>query len=151
MSGVDSEPEKDGRSSSGAEKQQDAGRFFNPTGSYFRFLATLVLSYAVFFLFGYSLVVILMLYLVVVTFREVSYIAANVTHGLARKAAYLNTIISLIFFLILVVNSLALSRYGYQVILPEFENMTFICPLFITLSLYGCRNIRLMYGPSETL
>lgn len=149
MSGFDSEPKGKGKSSSGGERPRVVKRSFNPMGSYFYFLTALILCYGVFFLFGYSLVVILMLYFVVLIFHEVSYVVANVTYGLARKAAYLNALISSLFFSIFTINSFGITRYGYQFILPGVENLTSICPLFVMLGLLGCRNIRLMYGPSE--
>ncbi len=144
------QPQSAGEGQRADEKSASAKRPFNPIASYFYIIGLTMAAYAMFYMFGYLLLIIIMLYFQVSIFKEVSYILASFDHGFPRKAAYFNAGHSALFFGILTLNGYTILQYGLPLILPEIGGLTLACPLFVMMALLGCRNIRSMYAPVPT-
>ncbi len=142
------QPQSTGQGQRGNDKSAPAKRPFNPLGSYFYIIGLTMAAYAMFYMFGYVLLIIIMLYFQVSIFREVSHILASFGQGFPRKAAYFNAGHSAVFFVILTLNGYTTIQFGLPLILPEIGGLTLACPLFIMMALLGCRNIRSMYVPA---
>lgn len=122
-------------------------RAFNPLVNYVYYLMVVASAFAVQWLFGYPAVIALMMYFVIVLVRETRHIVMTYNYSFARKAAVLNLIYSLTFFVILAVNGIALAQGHDAVIWPEFADLTSWTPLFIMGGIFGVFNIKRMYGP----
>ncbi|RDE11581.1 MAG: hypothetical protein C4K49_11620 [Candidatus Thorarchaeota archaeon] len=141
------QPQSTGEGQRAEERSAPAKRQFNPIGSYFYIIGLTIAAYAMFYAFGYLILIVVMLYFQVSIFREVSFILASFNYGFPRTAAYFNAGHSAIFFGILTLNGYTIVQYGVPLILPEIGGLTLVCPLFIMMALLGCRNIRSMYVP----
>ncbi len=104
-------------------------------------------SIIVFIMFGYSALIILIQCALVMVFREAYLVPRGLKYAFARKTAFLSAAISSGFFFVLVVNGLAITRYGHPFILPEIPVLTLFTSSFVLLGLFVCRYIRLLYCP----
>ena len=118
---------------------------FNPMLSYIEMVILIGVGYGLTGLFGFSAMIAVMLFGLVLLYRETLFVLNHYTYGFARKAAYFNAGHSSIYFVILFVNSYAITQSGIPLILPQIPGLTLICPLFIVMGLYGSANIRRMY------
>jgi len=129
------------------KSQKPVRRNFNPMKSYFLTAIVVLISYFLFYAFGYLLLIMFMLLLEVNLLRDTRQILSSYSYGFVRKAAYLNTGLSLVCLIILAINGFTITQSGVPLILPEIEGLTFICPLLIAAALYGITNIQNMYVP----
>jgi hypothetical protein len=131
-----------------SEKSKKAvKRDFNPMPFYFRTVMVILISYFVFYAFGYSLLIMFMLLIEVNLLRSTWEILSSYSYGFVRKAAYFNAGQSLVYVIILAVNGFTITQSGVPLILPEIEGLTLICPLLIMAALFGTTNILQMYVP----
>jgi len=129
------------------KSQKPLRRDFNPMVFYFRAAIVIIISYFVFYAFGYTLLIVFMVLIEVNLLRNAREILSSYSYGFVRKAAYFNAGQSLVYLIILVVNGFAITQSGVPLILPEIEGLTFICPLLMVAALYGIVNIQNMYVP----
>ena len=118
---------------------------FNPMISYVEMVVLIGVGYGLTGFFGFSAMLAVMLFGLVLLYRETLFVLNHYTYGFARKAAYFNAGHSSIYFVILFVNSYTITQSGVPLILPQIPGLTLICPLFIVMGLYGSANIRRMY------
>ena len=118
---------------------------FNPMISYVEMVVLIGVGYGLTGFFGFSAMLAVMLFGLVLLYKETLYVLNHYTYGFARKAAYFNAGHSSIYFVILFVNSYTITQSGIPLILPQIPGLTLICPLFIVMGLYGSANIRRMY------
>jgi len=140
--------------SDGAESTEDSKksqkpmrRDFNPMTYYFRTVIIILISYFLFYAFGYPFLITFMLLLEVNLLRDTREILSSYSYGFVRKAAYFNAGLSLVCLIILAINGFTITQSGVPLILPEIEGLTLICPLLIAAALYGITNIQNMYVP----
>lgn len=137
------------KSAEDSEKsQKPMRRNFNPMPFYFRTVIVILISYFVFYAFGYQLLIMFMLLIEVNLLRGTWEILSSYSYGFVRKAAYFNAGQSLVYLIVLAINSFAIIQSGVPLILPEIEGLTLICPLLITAALFGTTNILQMYVPN---
>ncbi len=122
-------------------------RNFNPMAVYFRAAIMILISYFLFYGFGYSLLIMFMLLIEVYILRDTREILSSYSYGFARKAAYFNAGQSVVYLIILAVNGFTITQSGVPLFLPEIEGLTLLCPLLIVAALFGTTNIRKMYVP----
>ncbi len=122
-------------------------RNFNPMAVYFRVAIMILISYFLFYGFGYSLLIMFMLLIEVNILRDTREILSSYSYGFARKAAYFNAGQSVVYLIILAVNGFTITQSGVPLFLPEIEGLTLLCPLLIAAALFGTTNIRKMYVP----
>lgn len=122
-------------------------RPFNPLVNYVYYLMVVAVALAVQWLFGYPTVIALMMYFVIVLVRETRHIVRTYDYSFARKAAVINLVYSLTFFVILSVNGIAIAQGYGAIIWPDFADLTSWSPLFIMGGIFGVANIKRMYGP----
>ncbi len=122
-------------------------RNFNPMAVYFRVAIMILISYFLFYVFGYALLIMFMLLIEVNILRDTREILSSYSYGFARKAAYFNAGQSVVYLIILAVNGFTITQSGVPLILPGIEGLTLLCPLLIAAALYGNTNIRKMYVP----
>jgi hypothetical protein len=139
---------------SGEEENEESStgetlRYFNPMNNYFTLIAGIVVSYVLFFIFGYPVLIITMLFFVVQIVKETVDLLGRISRGFLRKAAYLNVSLTLFYFGILAINGLAIFRGSPPPILPQIGNLTFLTPLLMMTAMYGLRNIRGMVEARE--
>ncbi len=115
---------------------------FNPMSNYFAIVAGIVISYILFFVFGYPALIIAVLFFVVQVVRETVEILDKKAGGFLRKAAYFNAGLTLVCFGILAINGYVIFRGSTPPILPEIANLTLLSPLLILTALYGSKNIK---------
>ena len=118
---------------------------FNPMISYVEMVVLIGVGYGLTGFFGFSAMLAVMLFGLVLLYRETLFVLNHYTYGFARKAAYFNAGHSSIYFVILFINSYTITQSGVPLILPQIPGLTLICPLFIVMGLYGSANIRRMY------
>ena len=118
---------------------------FNPMSGCVGLIVLIVLGYGLSVFFGYPALVSVMLFGLVLLYRETLFILKHYSYGFARKGAYFNAGLSSLFFIILFINSYSIIQTGLPLILPEIDQFTLACPLFIVLGLHGTTNIRRMY------
>ncbi len=138
-------PEEETSDSNEKQTQQIVRTPFNPMHSYVEMIILIGAGYGLTGLFGYSALIAVMLFGLVLLYRETLFVLKHYTYGFARKAAYFNAGHSSIYFVILFINSYAITQTGIPYILPEFDQLTLLCPLFIVMGFYGSANIRRMY------
>jgi hypothetical protein len=119
--------------------------YFNPMGNYFTLVVGIVVSYVLFFIFGYPVLIITMLFFVVQIMKETMDLLERIPGGFLRKAAYLNVGLTLLYFGILAINGLAIFRGSPPPILPQIANLTFLTPILMMTAMYGLRNIKGMF------
>ena len=135
-------------SSGDSEKSKEPERRnFNPMAVYFSTAIMILISYFLFYVFGYSLLIMFMLLIEVNILRNTREILSSYSYGFARKAAYFNAGQSVVYLIVLAVNGYAITQSGVPLILPEIEGLTLLCPLLIAAALFGTTNIRKMYVP----
>ncbi|MGY5853219.1 MAG: hypothetical protein RTU92_06600 [Candidatus Thorarchaeota archaeon] len=120
-------------------------RPFNPMVSYVEMVALIGAGYGLLMVFSYAGLVAVMLFALILLYRETLYILKHMIYGFARKAAYFNAGHSTAYFIILLVNSYTIMQFGTPLILPEIEQLTFLSPLFVVMGVFGTANIRRMY------
>ncbi|MFW9982390.1 MAG: hypothetical protein ACFFE3_10800 [Candidatus Thorarchaeota archaeon] len=125
-------------------------RVFNPLATYAIYTGLVLVGYILFWLFYYPALIAFTMLFVVILFRDTIHIVKTYEISFARKAAVINLAYSSIFFIILVVNGLALSRGLSPVIWPEFTELASWSPMFILGGVFGVANIKRMYGPQKT-
>jgi hypothetical protein len=129
------------------KEERPRARPFNPLVNYVYYLMVVAVAFAVQWLLGYPAVIALMMYFVIVLIRETHHIVKTYEYSLARKAAVINLVYSLTFFVILAVNGIAIAQGYGAVIWPSFADLTSWTPLFIMGGTFGVANIKRMYGP----
>ena len=122
-------------------------RNFNPMAVYFRITIMILISYFLFYVFGYALLIMFMLLIEVNILRDTREILSSHSYGFVRKGAYFNAGQSVVYILVLAVNGFTITQSGVPLILPEIEGLTLLCPLLIAAALFGTTNIRKMYVP----
>ena len=131
------------------EKNEPVKKPFNPLSTYIYVVASIFAAYTLLYLFGYIILTVFMLFFVVNLTNDTSYILSNYPYSFVRKVAYFNIANAVISFIILAVNSFTFYQYGVHVILPEFDTLTFLCPLFILMGVFGSINLKKMYASSS--
>jgi hypothetical protein len=129
--------------------KDDVRRPFNPMKTYIEMAMGIFVTYAILFLVGIELVIMLMLFLVVFIYRETLYVRNNYTYGFVRKVAYFNAFHSTAWFLLLAINGYFILQTGGPIFLPEIPNLTELSPLFVLMAVFGSRNLIQMYKPSK--
>jgi len=129
------------------KSQKPMQRNFNPMPFYFRTAIVILISYLVFYAFGYQLLIMFMLLIEVNLLRGTREILSSYSYGFVRKAAYFNAGQSLLYLIVLAINGFAITQSGVPLVLPEIEGLTLICPLLIMAALFGTTNILQMYVP----
>ena len=126
------------------------GRPFNPLTTYVIYSALVLVGYVLFWAFNYPALIAFSMMFVIILIRDTNLIVKTYELSFARKAAVVNLCYSLFFFVVLVVNGLALSRGQAPIIWPENTELASWSPLFILGGLLGVANIKRMYGPRTT-
>ena len=135
-------------SSGDSEKSKEPERRnFNPMAVYFSTAIMILISYFLFYVFGYSLLIMFMLLIEVNILRDTREILSSHSYGFARKGAYFNAGQSVVYLIVLAVNGFTITQSGVPLSLPGIEGLTLLCPLLIAAALYGNTNIRKMYVP----
>ncbi|NWF95534.1 MAG: hypothetical protein HXY34_05290 [Candidatus Thorarchaeota archaeon] len=122
---------------------------FNPMFNYVYLAIAIVITYGSYSLAGLEALLIAATFFMVLLLRETAQVLNTIEYGFARKASYYNAGVGLSCFVVLVLNSYWIIQFGLPLVLPQFDGLTLICPVFILMSLFGCRNIRMMYAPSK--
>ncbi len=126
------------------------GRPFNPLATYVIYAALVLVGYILFWAFHYPALITFTMLFVIILLRETYHIVKTYEISFARKAAVINLIYSLTFFVILVVNGISISQGLPPIIWPEFTDLASLSPLFILGGVFGVANIKRMYGPRQT-
>ncbi len=120
-------------------------RYYNPLAVYFYIGVAILLSYSLFYVFGYRAIVIVMMIFLIDAINSTRFILRNSDNNIARRAAYFNVILAIAAFVLLAVNGITYESQGYYPILPHVENFTLAMPLLILSTEFGLRNIESMY------
>lgn len=123
------------------------GRAFNPLVTYTIYVGLVLMGYILFWAFNYPALIAFAMMFVIILIRDTIHIVKTYDKSFARKAAVVNLGFSLFFFVILVVNGLALTRGQAPIIWPENADLTSWSPMFILGGVFGVANIKRMYGP----
>jgi len=126
-------------------------RPFNPLVNYLFYTIAVLVAYMLYYFIGFPAVIALMLFFVIRLFRDTVTVVQTYEYKFARQAAVVNLIYSVAFFLILVVNGLAISQSGIPIFLSDFQDLTSWTPIFIMGGVFGMSNIKRMWGPLPTL
>jgi hypothetical protein len=126
-------------------------RAFNPLVNYLFYTVAVVIAYVLFYFLGYPAVIAMMLFFVIQLIRDTNHIVRTYEYKFAKQAAVVNLGYSLTFFIILVVNGLAIAQTGNPVFLTDFYDLTSWTPIFIMGGVFGMANIKRMWGPLTTL
>jgi len=126
------------------------GRPFNPLVTYVIYTALVLIGYVLFWAFHYPALIAFTMLFVILLFRDTIHIVNTYELSFAKKAAVINLCYSVVFFIILVVNGLALSQGLSPIIWPEFTELASWSPMFILGGVFGVANIKRMYGPRTT-
>ncbi len=138
------QPTDDSKSKSG----RPPTRHFNPLVNYLFYTIIIVVTYAIYFIEGGFLgVITLMLFFVIRLIRDTIYVVKKYEYKFAKQAAVVNLCYSMFFFIILVINGIALTQSQSAIILPNFSDLTSWSPLFIMGGVFGMANIKKMWGP----
>jgi hypothetical protein len=122
-------------------------RPFNPLATYAVYTGLVLIGYVLFWLYHYPAIIAFTMFFVIILIRDTHHIVKTYEIPFARKAAIVNLCYSLTFFIVLVVNGIALSRGLAPPIWPEFTELASWSPMFILGGLFGIANIKRMYGP----
>ena len=125
-------------------------RPFNPLGTYVIYTALVLVGYILFWLFHYPALIAFTMLFVIILIRDTRHIVNTYELPFARKASVVNLCYSLIFFIVLVVNGMALNQGLPPPIWPEFTELASWSPMFILGGVFGVANIKRMYGPRKT-
>ncbi|TFG34824.1 hypothetical protein EU527_01230 [Candidatus Thorarchaeota archaeon] len=132
------------------KSQRPTPRPFNPLVNYLFYTIIVVLTYLIYYLErGFIGVITFMLFFVVRLFRDTVYVIQKYDYKFAKQAAVVNLGYSMVFFLILVINGIALTQSLTPLILPDFRDLTSWTPLFIMGGVFGMANIKRMWGPRK--
>ena len=129
------------------QEPRPQARAFNPLVNYVYYLMVVAVAFALQWMFGYLVVIALMMYFVIVLVRETRHIVRTYEYSFARKAAIINLVYSLTFFFILAINGTTISQGYGAVIWADFADLTSWTPLFIMGGVFGVANLKRMYGP----
>ncbi|MCF2136923.1 MAG: hypothetical protein K9W43_06715 [Candidatus Thorarchaeota archaeon] len=122
-----------------------AERPFNPMSTYIYIAIAMIISYAIFYMFGYEMLIIVMLFFTIDALRMAHFILAHSTRSLARKASYYNVVLAIGAFILLAINGISFVHIGSYLILPSIEKLTLACPLLILTADFGLLNVRGMF------
>jgi hypothetical protein len=125
-------------------------RPFNPLATYVVYTGLVLVGYILFWLWSYPALIAFTMLFVIILFRDVHHVVNTYEISFARKAAIVNLFFSLTFFVVLVVNGIALTRGLTPPILPEITELASWSPMFILGGVFGMANIKRMYGPRKT-
>jgi hypothetical protein len=125
-------------------------RPFNPLMNYVFFTVVVIASYILYYFIGIPAVIALMLFFVVRLIRDTLTVVKTYEYKFARQAAVVNLVFSMVFFIILVVNGIAISQTGTPVFLTDFPDLTSWTPLLIMGGVFGISNIKRMWAPLPT-
>ena len=123
---------------------------FNPLATYVVYTGLVLISYILFWLFYYPALIAFTMFFVIILIRDTQHVLKTYELSFARKAAVVNLCYSVTFFIILVVNGIAITRGLTPPILPEVRDLASWSPMFILGGLFGMANIKRMYGPRRT-
>lgn len=126
------------------------GRPFNPLATYAIYTGLVLVAYILFWLFHYPALIAFTMFFVIILVRDTIHVVKTYELPFARKAAVVNLGYSIVFFIVLVVNGLALYRGLAPPIWPEFIELASWSPMFILGGVFGMANIKRMYGPRKT-
>lgn len=126
------------------------GRPFNPLATYVVYTGLVLIAYILFWLFHYSALIAFTMFFVIILIRDTRHVVKTYEVKFARQGAVVNLGYSLTFFIILVINGLALDSGLVPLIWPEFTELTSWTPMFILGGVFGMANIKRMYGPRRT-
>ncbi|TFH08201.1 MAG: hypothetical protein E4H14_06895 [Candidatus Thorarchaeota archaeon] len=125
-------------------------RGFNPLVNYLFYTVAVLVAFVLNWALGYPAVIAMMLFFVIRLIRDTVHVYNTYEYKFAGQAAIVNLIYSMIFFIILVVNGLAISQQMAPIILPDFLDLTSWTPLFIMGGVFGMMNIKKMWGPRKS-
>ena len=125
-------------------------RPFNPLATYAIYTGLVLVGYILFWLFSYPALITFSMLFVIILIRDTHHVVTTYEIPFARKAAVVNLCYSMIFFVILVVNGVALTRGLPPPIWPEFTELASWSPMFILGGVFGLANLKRMYGPRKT-
>jgi hypothetical protein len=125
-------------------------RPFNPLATYTIYTGLVLVGYILFWLFYYPALIAFTMLFVIILIRDTRHIVNTYDLPFARKASVVNLCYSLIFFIVLVVNGIALSQGLNPPIWPEFTELASWSPMFILGGVFGVANIKRMYGPRKS-
>ena len=132
------------------EEPKVYGRPFNPLATYVIYTGLVLIAYILFWLLHYSALIAFTMFFVIILFRDTIHVVKTYEVSFARKGAVVNLGYSLVFFIVLVVNGIALDSGLAPLIWPEFIELTSWTPMFILGGVFGMSNIKRMYGPRKT-
>ena len=115
--------------------------------NYLFYTIDVLVAYVFFWALGYPSVIAMMLFFVIRLIRDTIHVNKTYEYKFARQAAVVNLIYSMVFFVILVINGLAISQQLDPLILPDFLDLTSWTPMFIMGGVLGMSNIKRMWGP----
>ncbi|MFW9843381.1 MAG: hypothetical protein ACFFEV_02275 [Candidatus Thorarchaeota archaeon] len=122
-------------------------RNFNPLVNYLFYTIAVLGAYILYWGLGYPAVIALMMFFVIRLIRDTVHVNRTYEYKFARQASIINLIYSMTFFIILIVNGLAIAQQLDPLIFPEFLDLTSWTPLFIMGGVFGMANIKRMWGP----
>lgn len=125
-------------------------RPFNPLATYAIYAGLVLIGYILFWLFSYPVLIAFTMFFVIILIQDTRHILKTYESSFARKAAVVNLVYSIIFFIILAVNGIALYAGFPPPIWPEFTELAAWSPVFILGGTFGIANIKRMYGPRRT-
>ena len=125
-------------------------RDFNPLATYVIYTGLVLVGYILFWLFHYPALIAFTMLFVIILIRDTRHIVSTYELSFARKASVVNLVYSLTFFIVLVVNGIALTQGLPPPIWPEFTELASWSPMFILGGVFGVANIKRMYGPRKT-
>ncbi|MBY8997052.1 MAG: hypothetical protein KGD60_04925 [Candidatus Thorarchaeota archaeon] len=123
---------------------------FNPLATYAIYTGLVLVGYILFWLFYYPALIAFTMLFVIILLRDTRHIVNTYELPFARKAAVVNLVYSMTFFIVLVINGMALSQGLDPPILPEFTELASWSPMFILGGVFGVANIKRMYGPRKS-
>ena len=125
-------------------------RSFNPLATYAIYTGLVLVGYILFWLFYYPALIAFTMFFVIVLIRDTYHVVTTYEIPFARKAAVVNLCYSISFFMVLVVNGIAITQGLPPPIWPEFSQFASWSPMFILGGILGMANIKRMYGPRKT-
>jgi len=125
-------------------------RGFNPLVNYVFYTAAVLVAYILYWAVGYPAVIAMMMFFVIRLMRDTIHVYRTYEYKFAGQASVVNLVYSMTFFVILVINGLAITQQMPPVIFPEWVDLTSWTPLFIIGGVFGMMNIKKMWGPRRT-
>jgi len=118
---------------------------FNPLATYFYIAVAILVSYALFYAFGYMVLIVVMIFFLVDTVQGGRIVLRDADQSFARYAAWFNIALAVAGVAILSINAISLAQLGCFLIMPDVRDFTLVCPLFVLMANFGIRNLRGMY------